>query len=201
MIGLLAFASVAAAATHDTLPLQAMQNFGTCIVSFTPRGAREVLELDYNSSAYDRRLRALLDGHRRCAIGSSIGSSRLLFAGSLAEALLKNQVRPAEMPQRLSFDPAQGTIQARSPTEAMALCTVIAAPAPASALLRTDPGSAEEKAALQPIIPLMNNCAQENMKLTANRPAVRALLALAAWRVVSAPRRIAAAGASQGARN
>ena len=185
MIALLALAAA------DPLPMQAMHNFGACVVSYTPKGAREVLALDYRTPEYQRRLRRLLKGHERCAVGSSIGSSSLMFAGSLAEAMLKAEVRPADLSQRLVLEPGQGKIEARSPMEAMALCTVIAAPRLTIALFTTEPGTPEEKAAFAPLAPVLTNCLQENMKLTVNRPGLRSLLSLAAWRIASTPRKAA----------
>ena len=190
MIGFVAFAAAAVGST-DPLPVQAMQNFGTCVVSYTPRGVRDVLALDFRTREYRQRLHALLLGHDRCAIGSSIGSSELLFAGSLAEAMLKADVKPNDLVHRLAFEPSDGRIEARSPTEAMALCTVLAAPQQTTSLLATQAGSSEERSTLQPLVPYMTNCSPENMKLTANRSSVRALLALAAWRVASTPRKAA----------
>jgi hypothetical protein len=188
MIGFLA---LAAAASANPIGVQAIQNFGTCVVEYTPEGVRKVLDLDYTTPEYRQRLRALLQGHDRCAPGSSLGSSQLLFAGSLAEAMLKADVKPAELVQRLSFRPEQGAIVARGPLEVMALCTVMAAPQPTVALLATEAGTAEEKAAFAPLTPVLTNCLQQNTQLTTNRPALRALLALAAWRVASAPRKVA----------
>ena len=185
MIGLFA---LAAATASDPLAAQAMQNFGTCIVAMTPKGAREVLAMDYNTPDYHQRLRRLLDGHNRCAVGSSIGSQQVMFAGSIAEALFKADVKPSQYAQRLAMQPGQGTIAARSPTEAMALCTVVAAPQLSTALLATQAGSEQEKAAVEPLIPYMTNCSPETLKLTANRSSLRALIALAAWRVASTPR-------------
>ncbi|HKT16180.1 MAG TPA: hypothetical protein VJR87_12340 [Allosphingosinicella sp.] len=185
MIGLFA---LAAAAASDPLAAQAMQNLGTCIVAFTPKGAREVLEMDYNTPAYRQRLHRLLDGHQRCVPGSSIGSQQLLFAGSIAEALIRAEVKSKQLASRLEVQPGQGMIVARSPTEAMALCTVVAAPQQSSVLLSTEAGSAQEQAALAPLIPFMTNCSPTGLHLTANRSSLRALIALAAWRVASAPR-------------
>lgn len=180
--------ALALTAASDPLAAQAMQNFGNCIVAYTPKGAREVLELDYSTPAYRQRLRKLLSGHKRCAVGSSIGSQQLLFAGSLAEAMFKANVKPSQYAQRLTIQLGQATIAARSPTEAMALCTVVAAPQQSATLLETKAGTVEEKAALDPLIPYMTNCSPETLKLTANRASLRALVALAAWRVASAPR-------------
>ncbi|HEY6663179.1 MAG TPA: hypothetical protein VIZ66_09665 [Sphingomicrobium sp.] len=181
---------VPSAKSPDDLAVQAVHNFGACIVRETPTGAVEqVLALDYQSEEYQKQLRAMAKGHERCIVGGwQLGSSQVLIAGAMAEALLKTEVKANEMPQRIAFDPKRATITARSPTETMALCTAFQAPQATVRLLETEPTSKEETAAVGTIAPVLTQCLKKDTQLTVNKPALRALLALAAWRIVTTPK-------------
>ena len=183
MIGLFALAAVAGS---EPVALEAMQRFGSCVVANSPKRASYVLEEDFRTETYQRRLRSLLDDNRRCIGRGSIGSNQVLFAGSLAEALLKSGKRGAGT--MVITQAGQAQPAPRGPLEAMALCTVAAAPQQSAALLATRPGSPEEKSALEPLVPQMTTCAPENLQLTANPSSLRALIALAAWRITSTSR-------------
>ena len=76
----------------------------------------------------------------------------------------------------------------RSPTETMALCTALQAPQATARLLETEPTSKEESAAVGSIAPVLTECLKKDTQLTVNKPALRALLALAAWRIVTTPK-------------
>ena len=178
------------AKSADDLAIQAVHNFGECIVREAPSGvAEQVLALDFNSEEYRTRLRAMAQGHERCIVGGwRLGSSPVLVAGAMAEALLKSEVKPEELPQRIAFDRARATISARSATETMALCTALQAPQATARLLETEPTSKEESAAVGSIAPVLTECLKKGTQLNVNKPALRALLALAAWRIVTTPK-------------
>jgi len=176
--------------SSDDLAIQAVHNFGACIVRESPTGAAEqVLALDYQSAEYQERLRAMAKGHERCIVGGwRLGSSQVLIAGAMAEALLKSEIKTEEMPRRLAYDPARQVIQARSPTETMALCTVLKAPEPTTRLFSTEPTTKEEAEAIKAVSPVLGECLKKDMKVALNPPAVRSLLALAAWRIATTPK-------------
>jgi hypothetical protein len=131
-------------------------------------------------------------GHDRCLVpGWEIRFSPVLGAGALAEALVKFDVKPADLPRRLAYDPAREVIAARSPTEAMALCTAMKAPEATATLLATEPATPEETKAMQPLGSVLMDCLAKDVKLELNKPALRAVLALAAWRILATPRKAA----------
>jgi hypothetical protein len=175
----------------DALAAQAMHNFGACVVDQTPEGARELLGMDYRSKPYEKKLKAMAQGHGRCAPNARLRFNGVLFAGALAEQLLKTDVKAADLPKRLAFDAARETIAARSSTETMALCTVLKAPDASIALFNTEPATHEEGEALHALVPVMTECLTKDMKVEANRPALRSILALAAWRIATTPVRAA----------
>jgi hypothetical protein len=170
------------------LAVEAMHNFGACVVRFTPSGARGLLAMDFRTGAYNQAMRRLARGHGRCAPRSEIRFNGLLFAGALAEALLETEVKVSDLPRRLARDPSRPVIAARDEVETMALCTVLASPGGTTALFRAHPASAEEAAAVRALAPTLSTCLAQSMQVKLNRPALRSVLALAAWRIASAPR-------------
>ena len=155
MIWLLAFA--AASAPSDEFSLRSLQEMGECIVEQTPWNAREVLAMDYRSPEYAEKLKGIGKGVAgRCMRhASKFSSSGVLFAGSLAEALLKDEVKRKDLPQRIAYDPARPLIEARSPGEEMALCTALKAPQETAGLLQTQPATPQESQAIQLLGPVL----------------------------------------------
>ena len=192
MIALFALAAAAAGNMPEDVAIQAVHNFGACAVSRTPQGARELLAADYRAPDFQARMRAYLKGHERCIpFNAAIGSRQVLFAGSLAEALLKADVKRSQLPQRIAFDPQREVIAARSPAEAMALCTVFEAPQATARLFETEPATPEEDQAVNPLAQVLPKCLRKETQLTLNKPALRSLLALAAYRIATTPKKAA----------
>jgi hypothetical protein len=185
--------ALAASAQSSDLAIQAIHNFGACIVEQTPNGARELLAMDYSTKGYREKLRAIAKGHDRCLIpGSRLGfDSSLLFAGALAEALLESARKSSELPVDLAYIPTRAPIQSHSDTETMALCAVMHAPEATADLLATEPATSEEKSAIGAVTAVLPECLTKGMTVNMNRPALRSLLALAAWRIVTAPKEAA----------
>jgi hypothetical protein len=199
MIGLLVLAAASVPSnTPESVAVRAVHNFGACVVSRTPQGARDVLALDYNSGDYEKRVHRYIQGHDYCVpFNARMSSSGLLFAGALAEALLKTDVKSADLPQRLAYDQQREIIQARGPMEAMALCTVLNAPEATARIFDTEPATPEEIEAMKPLGSVLPECLKKDVKLNLNKPALRSLLALAAWRIVTTPRKADAASTAQ----
>jgi hypothetical protein len=183
-------AAAAAASSTEDVSFQAVHNFGACIVRESPTGAVErVLDMDFRTEAYQKKLRAMVKGHERCVLNRwELGASPVLIAGAMAEALLKSEIKAEQLPQRLAYDPARQVIQSRGPTETMALCAVLKAPAPTIRLFATEPTTKEESEAIRAVSPVLGQCLKKDMKVALNPPAVRSLLALAAWRIAKTPK-------------
>lgn len=190
MIGLWLTIAVAAAAGSDDFSIREVHSFGACIVRESPTGAVErVLDMDFRSDDYRKKLRAIAKGHDRCILNRWVlEANGVLIAGAMAEALLKSEIKAEEMPQRIAFDPARKVIQARGATETMALCTVLKAPQPTSRLLATEPTTTEEAKAIKAVSPVLGQCLKKDLKVVLNPPALRSILALAAWRIASTPK-------------
>jgi hypothetical protein len=181
----------------DDLSVQAIHNFAECVADTTPRGAEELLALDYRSAEYGKRLDRLTQGHAdgRCTYASRMQFDGVLLAGGMAERLLVEKVKPESFSRLVVYDATKGPIQARSAMEMTSICVVRAEPAKTFAIFRSDPTSADESHAMQAIAPTLMSCIKAGQKITLNKPGLRASLALAAYRLVNQPEPIASADA------
>ncbi len=185
----LALSATVAPAKSEALALQAIHNFGACVVEKTPKGAEEVLSMDFTTKEYAERLRELGKGHGRCVMPEwRLQTSNILFAGALAEGLIHSDMKPTELAEALAYNPQRAAIEARSETETMALCTVMQSPQATSELFQTEPATREEHEAMTHIVAVLPNCLKKDANLTLNPPALRSILALAAWRIVETPK-------------
>jgi hypothetical protein len=64
---------------------------------------------------------------------------------------------------------------------------VLQAPKETAKIFDTDPATSDEVEAMTPIGGVLGECLKKDMKLTVDKPGLRALLALAAWRIVNTP--------------
>ena len=182
-------------AAPDDLSVQALHNFAACIADTTPKGAAEVLALDYRSPEYTKRMNQFASGHadERCLAGR-MSSSLVLLAGGMAERLLVGKVKPDQFASLVAYDAAKAPITARSATEMTAICVIRAEPARSYAIFQTEPTSADEGHAMQAIGPALMGCVKAGQKMSFNKPGLRASLALAAYRLTT-PEPIVAADA------
>ena len=173
----------------DPLEVQAAHNFGACIVGYTPEGAKQVLSLDDRSEEYSRKLHELAKGHvDRCALGGwRYKFSPSLISGGMAEALLKSNGHQADLPKKLAYDPSRQPIAARGPLEEMALCAVMKDPQETIRIFSTQPATVAEAEAMGPMTDVLTKCLKKDTQVELNKAGIRALLALAAWRVVNTP--------------
>jgi len=187
----LAFAAVAVSSTSDLSSVQSLHVTGACIVDQMPRTARSVLAMDYRSPEYAEKLKALGTNSGRCLPRrTKFSASGVLFAGSLAEAFLKLDVRRKDLATRIAYDPAREPIVARGAIEEGALCTAFKAPKATADLLQTQPATSGEDEAVRLLSPVIGECLQKDVKIEMNKPAIRSLLALAAYRIVTTPKKV-----------
>lgn len=171
----------------DDLSIQAMHNFAACVADQSPRGAAEVLALDYRSPEYSKKVSRLSkETADHCAPSTRGRFSQMLFAGGLAERLMASRLSDDRFARAVAYDAARPPIDGRSVGEVAAICVVRAEPTKSQSLFRTDPTSREELAALQAIGPTLAGCIPSGQKMAVNRQGVRAILALAAYRLTRA---------------
>jgi hypothetical protein len=165
----------------EDLAVQAMHFYAACIVNQTPQGAREALALDSNSPEYHKKLVRLADGHKdKCVGGNNMRFNDVLLAGALAERLVQlYDAPPRFVPMIASSKP----IEAHNDMEVMAVCVTRAAPDKVWTLFATDPTSQAEIAALNAMSPTIVGCIKSGQKIALNKPGLRAVLAISAYRL------------------
>lgn len=174
----------------DTAPViepiaaQAMYNFAGCVVELNRPGVTKLLSKDYRTKEYQEDIRKISKGHDRCITpGGRLSFGGLLFAGNLAEHLLADKFTSTALATELGRDRTATPVAARSTTEAISLCVIMRAPGESAALFRTEVMSDAEKTAMQALGPQLSGCIEEGTEFRTNRPGLRALLALASYRL------------------
>jgi hypothetical protein len=166
--------------------LRMLHEHSRCVVEAAPNQAARILKLDYRSEAYRRSLGNLIAAPGNCArFNGRLRMARLLVAGAFAEALLPRALGGATLESRTALDPSRPTISARDEGEYLGLCAVRSMPGQVSAMLAADPASEEEKAAAAAISSNLGPCLRAGASAKLNRPGLRALLALAAYRIIT----------------
>jgi hypothetical protein len=198
LASLLAGGSALAQGEDDRGPLaentpearQAIEAYGKCTAEREPGEANRLLTMDFSSSRYRSGLRLLAEeAARSCARdivgpGNLMRSANLLFSGALAEALLEADATPLNA--RLARSAAVEA-PSYSPTDAVAQCLARSLPDQVAALFATAPGSDAETAAAAPLAQAVPACARAagiRAQLDLSVPALRAMIATAAYRLV-----------------
>jgi hypothetical protein len=171
----------------DPISVQAVRNYGKCIVDRTPNGASKVLDMDWRTKGYQAALRRIMQGHTYCmAGGGRLASSGILVAGGMAEAFLTRD-KSGVLAEKLTWREGAAPIEARGHMEAVGLCLVRKAPEASASLFGTEPMTSDETAAFRAITPLLSDCVAKGQQLRVNRPGLRAQIALAAYRITHVP--------------
>lgn len=166
------------------LAAQALYNFAGCIVGTNRKGVAKLLSRDFRTKEYSDEVRRMAKGHTRCVHNSRLGFSQVLFVGDLAEHLLVDTYSDTALTANLALDRSANPIAARSDREMTAMCVVMRAPKESAALFRTEVMSDAEKTVLAAVAPQLATCVKKGKQFRTNRSGLRALLALAAYRVV-----------------
>ena len=168
----------------DDLSIQSMHNYAACVADRTREGAIELLALDYRSPEYAKKVNRLAHGTSGyCAPGRDYRFSAMLFTGGLAERLMVEKLDAARFANLAAYDAAKAPLEARNPTELTAICVVRAEPTKTWAIFQTEPTSRGELDALQAIGSTLMGCVPSGTKMAFNKQGVRAMLALAAYRM------------------
>lgn len=158
-----------------------------CMVDRYGPGVRRLLALDYRSRAYSSALQTLAREGSRCtpfAFGR-LRSAGVLMAGAFAEKLLPRALGGSRLADRVAHDPSKPAVTARDDGEYLALCAVRTMPDEVAGLLATRPASEAERAAVAGLRPRLGSCLRAGAAARINAPGLRAILALAAYRLVS----------------
>lgn len=175
----------AAEAAEPVSPLaaEAMYKYTECVVQANRGAAEKLLAKDFRSEEYRADVRRMAKGYSRCVPGQKLGFSSVLFAGNLAEHLLERNFSAATLAADLGRDRSAMPVPARTGSEAISMCIAMRAPQPTADLFHTDAMSSEESKVLAAIAPQLQGCVQQGVEFRTNRSGLRALLALAAYRI------------------
>ncbi len=159
-----------------------LHHFARCAVDSRGPQVTQLLRADYRTKDYDKRMRREIDRSDTCLRFGQLRFSMMLFAGAIAEILVEREPGGVAASLRMPVDPSLPPLVAHSEADVMALCTVRAAPDPSALLLASQPMSPEEAAAVGMLLPSLRTCLVSGANAKLNPAAVRALIALAAWR-------------------
>lgn len=195
----LAFAALAvsapAAAKPERAPAASEVDIRTlhvvagCLANRYERNVRRLLAMDYRDAAYDDALRTLARMGSRCApfVAGRLRSARVLVAGAFAEALLPATLNGSHLADRVAYDPSMPAVAARDEGEYLGLCSVRSMPDEVAGLLATRPASEEERLAIGNLRPRLGPCLRAGSSARINASGLRAIVALAAYRLVTQP--------------
>jgi len=178
-----AAAAPVAGKTPEDLAVQVMHFYAACVIEHTPQGAKELLALDSRSPEYRTKMMRLAQGHPMCVGDNRLKFNGVLLQGALAERLLQLYDAPPRFAPSVAFNASARPIEAQDDMEVTAACIVRADPDKVWALFASDPTSDAEGAALQALSPTLMSCVREGQKVAINRPGLRALLAVSAYRL------------------
>ena len=181
LIGLSVPLSAPKADEPDRADVVQMYRFAHCIVKHNSRGARRVLAGDYGDEAFEDSVFKFAKGHTRCLSPGTMEISGILIAGTLAEMLLRRDFDQAGLEARLI--PSEPALQARHMLEYTALCAAVNYPSETSALLFSAVNSDEAEAAMSGYVQILPGCVREEQELRVNKLGLRAIAALAAYRI------------------
>ncbi len=169
---------------------EALSEFASCVAKKDGAEATRLLTMDFKDAGYRRGLTSLAqDNAEICGNGKMRGSTLrtagLLFAGSLAEAMVGASDVPVV--KRLALAAGQPATTAFSFTDRVAICVVRSVPDQVADLFATPVDSALEAQKLQVIAGPMAMCAkaaEAKKPISVNPAGLRAMLATAAFRTI-----------------
>lgn len=171
-------------APSTDLAVQAVHSFAACVADTTPRGAAEVLAMDYRTPAYAKGINRLARGHGdHCILNGRMGFSQVLFAGGMAERLVTEHADARRFPAMAAANDGAPSPGEDSDSLAMALCIVRAEPAKTLGLFATEPMTPPETEAMKALDRALIGCAPKGRTLRTNIQGLRAILAIAAYRI------------------
>ncbi|HEX2762892.1 MAG TPA: hypothetical protein VHM92_03465 [Allosphingosinicella sp.] len=175
------------AAASSAVDIATVHVFADCVTGKYPAAVRKLLALDYRKKEYSNALHRLLDASNSCTpfAWGRLRSSNLLLVGAFAEQMLPKTLAGVPLADRIAYDPSKPPVAARDDGEYLGLCLARTMPAETAALLATRPVSWDEGSAADALTPGMGPCLRSGARARVNMAGLRALLALAAYRLVS----------------
>lgn len=168
---------------NDVLALEAMQNYAKCVIDRNKKGAEKLLAMDFRTSEYRKAMRTYAKGHDYCVWRGKLKFSPVIFAGELSETLLVKGGLARDLGGAIEAHPGAATVMARGRLEDAALCVVRKEPGKVGALMTTPVASEAEDGAMRALGGTLVGCVPAGVNVRLNRPGLRAMLAIAAYRL------------------
>ena len=166
----------------------ALHDFAACMVERYRDDAVGAVEGDFRDQDNADAMRQFAVRHGRClgVSGGMLRMSGVLFAGAMAEALLREDLTQAQLQD--SLKPIDPPLEARSETEYVGLCMALKHPVETAALVYSDPAKADGNTQVTAYAQNLPQCVQQGQQLRINKPGLRAIATLAAYRIAAARR-------------
>ena len=171
----------------DDEAVTTMHAFAVCLADHRTRDADAMLNLPPRSPESQRMMGNLAQGDAGCIHPGRLIFNGSLLAGGMAERLVMKRTGAAGFTTRVAYDASRLPITASDASEMVGMCVVRADPAAVWSIFTSEPASPREARAIEAITPTLTGCVPAGRQATFNRPALRATLALAAYRLVQPP--------------
>lgn len=165
---------------------QTLQTMVDCLAKARPRWAHKVLSQPYLGDAQARAAAEVMTGRDSCMVGN--GEKGIIFrnsgvAGGLAESFLRANLDRADFAQVSARMP---TITPLNASEEFALCLAGKNAAAARSLVQSPIGSSSENQAARELTGEAGACVAKGAQLKIDLQSLRALMATALYRSVTA---------------
>ena len=172
-----------------------LQNFGECIVARRVSSTEQLLALPISATAYEKGFRRLFSSvGDSCLEGDgTLEFSDSLLRGSLFQALYRKKFARADIPStgfNLGTDsgsdyvpPWSEVVRQHLVLQQFSHCVTQASANDVRKLVLSSPGSSLEEAAVVALSPKFSSCFSVGTSLKMTKPALRAMLAEALYRV------------------
>lgn len=164
---------------------QALRKLTMCVAGLRPQWARSMLSYPYLSDPQASAAAELVSGRDKCLNAPEVAVAFRTsgVVGSAAEYFVRANVTKAD-PQRLAN--ALSTVEPLNVSEDFALCIAARNPSAARALAFSDPGSGDESKTAALVSAAVPSCTSPGEKLTVDLQSLRALVAVALYRGLTA---------------
>ncbi|MEA3014783.1 MAG: hypothetical protein QOD42_3328 [Sphingomonadales bacterium] len=167
-----------------------MRTYAACLSRARPRTAAAVLAAPYGDEEQLAAVRRRVQGVDDCmGRGMSMGFRPTTLAGALAEAGLRARFATADLAPAAALadeDIARLGLTPRNGYEELAACIARRDPQAVRALVLTEPATPEERVARRAIAPGIGPCVNQGQSLRVDMGGLRAMLAVALYRMLDA---------------
>jgi hypothetical protein len=176
------------------------QRYAACVADRNPKEVRKLMtattadkaNMPYHELVNDDRCFGRVFGDQPFRPQDAAESVAML-RGNLAEHALRTDsdkaaaLQALPLQQKRYFRPCFAATGRHPAVDEMGACMADTDPAGIMALIRTNPGTADEAAAISALTPALTKCLSAGTRLDANRPALRAALADALYQRMANP--------------